>query len=427
MAEILPFRGLYYNPSKVDLSKVLSPPYDVISPQEQEELYARDPRNVVQLEFGKETDRYASATKFVQDWRSDGTLNYDVEPSVYLLCQRFRDKSGRLIRRKGFLALCKLEDPETKTVLPHEKTFSKPKEDRLELLVHARAMFSPIFSIYVDPSRLLESIYDEVSKESPFLAGELESVSGDVWKVGDTETIGKLQALLRNRQVFIADGHHRYETALEYQRRRRSENRSHSGSEGYNYSLMYFTNVVEPGLVIYPIHRVIQGVRDFRREAFLAELAKQFNVEPVGTPERLVLELRARARFTFGIALKSDAPYYLAGLRDGSGIDKLIPQEIPRELKDLDVVLLHAYIIPQVLRVDTQSGQARIRMDFIKDEFKAIASVQKGHAQIAFLLNPTPVEQVQAVARAGLTMPQKSTYFYPKLPAGLVMYDLDRH
>ena len=427
MAEILPFRALYFNPTKGELSKVLSPPYDVISSEHQEGLYARHPRNVVRLEFGKEPDRYLAAERSLGDWLMDGTLVHDDQPAVYLLAQTFRDREGRVIRRKGFLALCKLEDPEDKTILPHEKTFPKPKEDRLKLLIQTKAQFSPIFSLYVDPSRLVDDLLHSMSKEPPLLNAEFEDVGSEVWRLPDTGAISKLQALLRRSQVFIADGHHRYETALEYRRTRRSENPNHSGSEGYNFTLMYLANIEDKGLVIQPIHRVVRGLIEFDARRYLANLAYSFDVEAVDSREELMDAVRGGNRHVFGIKVAGDKKFYLARMKGTSTIDKLIPQHYLQELRELDVVLLHAYLIPRLLEMGIQSSETHVQIDFVKDEFEAIAAVEKGSAQVAFLLNPTPVEQVQAVARAGLTMPQKSTYFYPKLPAGLLMYDLDHH
>ena len=172
MAEILPFRGFYYNPRSTDLSKVLSAPYDIISPQQQDELYETHPRNVVRLEFGKETDRYSSAATFLRSWIADGTLVQDTQPALYLVCQTFKEKSGDHIQRRGFVALCKLEEPEKKIILPHEKTFPKPKEDRLKLLSQTKAQFSPIFSLYVDRSEALKQIHKEIIHASSFLHGQ---------------------------------------------------------------------------------------------------------------------------------------------------------------------------------------------------------------------------------------------------------------
>jgi uncharacterized protein (DUF1015 family) len=426
LPEILPFKGIFYNPTSVALSNVLSPPYDVISAAERDMLYARDPRNAVRLEYSKEADPYASAERILGEWIRTGILTGGDRPSVYLLCQTFKDSRGRATRRNGFIALCRLEEPEKKTILPHERTFPKPKEDRLKLLSHAKTMFSPIFSIHSDPSRLVEDLYLHLSSELPFLSGELEGVSHEIRRLSDAEVIAKVQQVMTGTQAFIADGHHRYETALEYQRIRRSENPRHTGSEGYNYTLMYFSNVEEEGLVIFPINRVIRGMKDFEGQKFLKRLARGFDVQPFDTSERLIQELRHRGRHSFGIAISGDQRFYLASSRDLRGVDELIPQNIPGELKQLDVVLLHSYILPHVLRVDDQSGTDQPRIEFVTDEAHALSVVQRGEAQVAFLLNPTPVEQVQAVARAGLTMPQKSTFFYPKLPAGLVMYDLER-
>lgn len=426
MADILPFRALYYDPAKVPLSNVLSPPYDVISAAEQAGFYARDPRNVIRLEYSKEVDPYAQAKRTLGEWLSTGVLSRDDRSSIYLLSQEFKDRIGRVVRRNGFIALCRLDGPEKRTILPHERTFPKPKEDRLKLLSQTKAMFSPIFSIYVDPSKLIENLYLKVSSEPLFLSGELEGVSHDVWRVTDARAIANLHEVLKSSQVFIADGHHRYETALEYQRIRRNENPNHTGSEGYNFAMMCFSNVVEEGLEIFPIHRVIRRLKGFDGQEFLQTLAQRFEVQPFEVSERMVRALRNRGRHSFGIVISGDRKFHLASPRDVREVDALVPPNTPRELKQLDVVLLHEYILSHLLKLHDQLGTDQPRVEFVTDESQALALVQRREAQVAFLLNPTPVEQVQAVARAGLTMPQKSTFFYPKLPAGLVMYDLER-
>jgi uncharacterized protein (DUF1015 family) len=425
VAEILPFRGLVYDSRKVPLSSVLSPPYDMISVAERAGFYARGGRNVVRLEYSKEADPYIGADKTLHEWLHNGTLSHDDQPSIYLLSQRFKDRSGKSIRRNGFMALCGLEELENKRILPHEKTFPKPKEDRLRLLSQTKAMFSPIFSIFSDQSKLVEKSYLRVSSEPPFISGELEGVSHEVWRLTDGETVAQLQRVIRDSQVFIADGHHRYETALEFQRLRRLENARHTGSEGYNYTMMYFSNVEEEGLVVFPFHRVIRGMKGFNPGRFLDELSTGFDIQQFDDSKQLFHRLCEGDVHSLGISMVGDTKTYLATLKAARELGDMIPQDIPPELKKLDVVLLHAYILSRVLKVEDNSAADGPAIEYVRDESDAIALVQEGKAQIAFLVSPTPVQQVQMVARAGLTMPQKSTYFYPKVPAGLIMYDLE--
>jgi uncharacterized protein (DUF1015 family) len=425
MAEIFPFRALLYDPEKVPLGNVLSPPYDMITAAEQADLYARDPRNVIRLEYSKETDPYLSADRMLHEWLQNGILSRDDQSSIYLLSQRFTDRDGKIVRRNGFMALCRLDEPEKKTILPHEKTFSKPKEDRFRLLSQTKAMFSPIFSIYSDQSKLVEKFYLSFCSEQPIVSGELAGVSHDVWRIRDEATIAQLQQVIMGSQVFIADGHHRYETALELQRARQNASARHIGSEGYNYTLMYLSNVEEEGLVVFPFHRVIRGIKEFSPRRFLEGLSTGFDIQAFDSGDQLFHAFRERGLRSFGIALAGDTKTYLATLKDAREVDDLLPHHIPKELKQLDVVLLHEYILSRVLKVDGNSATNGPTIDYVRDESDAVAHVREGKAQAAFLVRPTPVEQVQTVARAGLTMPQKSTYFYPKLPAGLIMYDLE--
>ncbi len=427
MAQIQPFHGIYFSPSRLKLGDVLCPPYDVISPVHQEELYARHEKNAVRLELAKEVDRYGSAQKTWREWLSDGTLLRDAEPSIYLLCQTFRGKAGETVRRKGFLALCELEDPDSKKILPHEKTFPKPKEDRLRLLSQTRAQFSPIFSLYSDESNSAGKIFSEPSKSAPFLKGEFQGVSHEVWKISEKETIDCLQRALQNTQVFIADGHHRYETALDYQRIQRRMNPLPTGSEGYNYTLMYFSNVEDEGLVIYPIHRVIRGLKNLIPGRLLSQLTAGFTIESFESIDKLRAALESKTgEFACGVVIRGDLRYHLLTSAESSRSESELSSHLPPELQQLDVVILHTHVIPRIVAVDGRGSQDHVHIDFPSDETEAVNAVRNGSAQVAILLNPVQIAQLQAVARAGLTMPQKSTFFYPKLPAGLVMYDLER-
>jgi len=398
----------------------------VISPVRQEELHARHEKNAVRLELGKEPDPYSSAEKAWREWLEDGTLLRDSDPAVYFLSQTFRARTGETVRRSGFLALCELEGPERGKILPHEKTFPKAKEDRLRLLSQTKAQFSPIFSLYSDDSGAAQRVFRKVSATAPLLRAELDGVLHEVWKVADKEVLQTLQDVLQRTEVFIADGHHRYETALEYQRMQRALNPRHSGSEGYNYTLMYFTNVLGEGLVIYPIHRVIRGLKHWTPDHLSSLMSGAFRLHPLESVGELLSTLgKSVGEVAYGLIVQGDARCYLMTLSKSSSVDEKLTVDVPPQLSELDVVKLHTHVIPRIVAVDSRGPRDPVHIDFVPDEAEAVRAVQSGAAQVAILLNPVAIEQLTAVARAGLTMPPKSTFFYPKLPAGLIMYDLE--
>jgi uncharacterized protein (DUF1015 family) len=400
---------------------VLCPPYDIISSEKQAELYALDSRNAVRLELGREVDRYAEAARLWSEWKADGTIVQEKGPALYLLSQEFEGLDRRRSRRVGVIALATLEGRESGKILPHEKTFPKPKADRLQLLSTTKAQFSPIFCLYDDPSRTLSRIFADQSSTEPALAGEFEGTKIKVWTLTDRVLIRSVQQTLAATQVFIADGHHRYETALEYQRMQQQLHSTHTGEEGYTYTMMYLANISEEGLAVFPIHRVIRGLKDFRAEEFLSRVNREFKTMQVESLQQLITSLRGKKRFSYGVVVQGEPHYLLISLKNGTELVRA-----PEELRALDVFLLHEYVFQRLFDIDWRSFNSGEHIRYITDEREAVDVVKRGEAQVAFLLNPTGVEQLQAVARAGLTMPQKSTYFFPKVPAGLVMYDLDR-
>jgi len=249
MPEIIPFRGFRYNQSKVDIHDVVAPPYDVIPPEQQERLYDRSPYNVVRLILGREADRYASSAATLKQWISEAILMRDPNPAFYVLHQEFGGDDGKPITRKGFVALCRLEEFEKKIVLPHEKTLAKPKEDRFKLFKATNSNFSQIFSFYSDPEKKIDRMLNGVAKTKPAIDVSYDDVRNSVWTVTDNDVIQNIRAAIAEKQVLIADGHHRYETALAYRDWMRSNAAHHTGRELYNYVMMFFTNVDDEGLV----------------------------------------------------------------------------------------------------------------------------------------------------------------------------------
>lgn len=419
MPEIKPFRGYHFNPTHVNISDVVAPPYDVISPELQRRLYDRHPLNVVRIELGRAEDPYSEASANFHDWVSSGVLVHDEREAIYLLSERFPVRGGATRERIGFIAACRLEDFGKGSVYPHEKTMSAPKEDRFRLFLATKAMFSQIFSLYDDPQRELDPLLKPLLGKTSWLTAELDGVLTRVWKIDDQSLITGLREFIGKQKVFVADGHHRYETALLYRDAMRLRSSAYSGEEPYNFVPMYFTCLDDPGLVILPTHRIIRDLTSFSGKLLLERLEAKFRLRSVDTPDEIERSLSGSADPAFGLILQNKPRYTLLQFNNS-----------PREqetgatalLARLDVNLLHSLILRDILGISEDHQVRRRHLDYEKDSAQAIEAVASGRAQAAFLMNPTRIDQVKSVAEAGLTMPQKSTYFTPKLLSGLVAY-----
>lgn len=422
MANIIPFTGIRYNQSKVELERVIAPPYDVISPEQQNAYYKKSPYNVIRLILGREEDRYASAAQHLKKWLEEKILERDDAPALYMLAQIFTDAQGNSITRKGFIGACELVELDKGVVLPHEKTLSKPKADRLNLMKATQANFSQIFGLYGDPDRRIDDITNNIGQQAPIIDLDFEGVNNKVWRIDRREDVEFISTVMQDKQILIADGHHRYETALAYRELRKKENPDHTGKEPYNYVMMFCTNMYDPGLVIYPTHRVLHSLQNYDGNILLNELKKYYTVEPLDSAAELLKKLAAIKRYAFGYVYPGS--YNLVYLKQPEKAQELLPDEIPSEVKALDVALLHSHIIGKILNISVEAQEQKLYLDYVKDFDETVMAVESGKVQAAFIMNPTPIDQVRSVAEAGHTMPQKSTYFYPKLVSGFVMNPL---
>lgn len=454
MASILPFRGISYNPQKIeDLSKVVAPPYDVISPQEQDVLYRRHPQNVVRLILNKETsqdspqnNRYTRSAIHFSAWQEEGILVRAPKPQFYFLQEEFSasilpagqtSMSGKILRQ-GFIGLIRLEEYSAKIVLPHEKTQTKPRADRLALMDACQANFSQIYSLYSDEEGKMAPVYKQVFSSGPptFDVSDSEGVRRKLWMVGEPRILKQVQEIMEPKQIYIADGHHRYETALAYREKQRQRFPKNSGREAYNFTMMYFAAMEDPGVFILPTHRVVNNVEGFEAEAFLDQLRSDFTVEAFDCPpgrEKALLDQRLKElaghsekERVLGMVVKGVKKYFLLTLKDDSAIDQTEPRIAP-SLKALDVNLLHILILKKRLNIGAQDLAASKKVSYYKDPMEAALVVKSGEGQIGFFLNPTRTYQVRDVSLAGETMPSKSTFFYPKLLTGLVINPLNPH
>ncbi|ABA89392.1 protein of unknown function DUF1015 [Syntrophotalea carbinolica DSM 2380] len=443
MAKIAPFRAVRYNLEKIqDPTRVTAPPYDVISSQLQEELYQRSPFNLVRLILGKieEGDnegcnRYVRAAGLFRQWMTDDILVRDMQPSIYLYDEEYQAEGLGAVVRKGFMALARLEDFATGMVKPHEKTLSGPKADRLQLTKACEANFSPIFGLYSDPCCVQEALTWELKKRTPDLeVTDDDGVIHRLWQVTDDTVIQKVCELLENKPVFIADGHHRYETALNYRDFRRGQCDDFSGKELFNYVLMYFANMEDQGMLIFPTHRLVYGLQSFRLEPFLSELSDYFEVEAHSMDPndaesrrevRNILQKKGEARPSVGLFAGGRTTYFLT-LKDEHCMDAFFDEKASKALRTLDVSILHRLVLEKMLHITPEAQEQQTNLKYIKNFDEPFSLVQSGQYQMAFLMNSTRMTQVRDVANAGEKMPQKSTYFYPKLLSGLVINQIAR-
>ncbi len=433
MALIAPFRALRYNPARVaDLAEVVAPPYDVISAQEEEALHARSPYNCVRLILGKGMDPHRQAATTLAAWREEGILLRDEQPALYLIEDRYRirDAEGRDVerRRRGLVGLVRIESPESGIILPHERTLEAPRDDRFKRVRAVDAHLSPVFLLAPDPEGELSALCEEASKGETLVTFVDEGGGRHrMIRVGESGLIARIEAALSERPLLIADGHHRYETARAY----RDVRRAAAGGDGeaprpYDHVMALVACLDDPGTTVLGYHRVLREssvpVADFRDR-----LRRIFAVTPVaraGEPAgraRLLTAMESaagRGETAFGLALRGEEELSLVSrMRDSEG----------PLLSRLDVSVLHGSVLEGVLGMTEDDFNRQRCIDYTSDPDRALALIASGSHAAAFLLNPTPPADVLAVARGGNVMPQKSTYFYPKLLTGLTFHAMDPH
>ncbi len=438
MAHIEPFRALRYDPTRVSIPQVVTQPYDKITPEMQDGYYAASPHNLVRVILGKEhasdhtrENRYTRAAQSFRDWRQQGIFLQDAQPSLYLYVQRFTAPGGTAeMERRGIIALGRIEDYSDGVVFRHEQTLAKPKADRLELLRATRAHFGQLFMLYSDPAGEIDGVM--VPTGSPDLETKDEyGVSHQVWKISDQTVVNRVQHKMRDKKLVIADGHHRYETALNYRNEQRAAvgnpNPSRDAAPApYDLVMMTLVNMDSPGLVILPTHRVVHGLPSFSAAAFREGACPYFSVEEVDASvdaARAKVILREAGRMgTALLAVTADRVFLLDRA-------KLVSPEIfsgwSLRQQALDVVQLHKCLLEGVLGISEEAIREQRNVRYIRDIDEAMAQVRSGAANVAFLMNPARMSQVRDIAFAGEVMPQKSTDFYPKLLTGLTIYALE--
>ena len=423
MPEIRAFRGLRYAPDHL-AAKTLAPPFDVIDEAARRRLLAGSPYNVVRIDKGPQghgESWYREAAELKAEWLAAGILQRDETPALYGYRQVFV-VDGQERERIGLIAAMRLQ-PWGRGIHPHERTRTGDRADRL---MHMRALganMSPVFGLYSDPKGETDPLL-RVPSDALLLEAEIEGVRQSFWRIGDGETVAALQALLAQRDIVIADGHHRYETALAYQAERRAAEGDPDSPQPYDYVMMYLTRAEAPGLAILPTHRIVRGEQELDQESLLHSLHADFELRPLWNRAlwQQALAQAARDSVALGLALP-DMGAFVLRLRDPDRLAAIAP-EAPQELRRLDVTVLEKLLLEPLMGISPQSLAAGERVSYSIDADAAMAAVAAHEAQAAILLNPTTVDQVWQAACHGVTMPQKSTYFYPKLLTGLVFHPL---
>jgi len=423
MPEIRPFRALRYDPGKVAMADVVAPPYDVISEAQQQELYDGSPYNVVRLILGREDNRYEEARRHLELWQREKVLLRDEAAAIFFLEQIFHGPDGERHHRRGFIGLCRVEEFKAGSVLPHERTLSKPKEDRFRLMQTTRTNLSQVFGVYADPGNHMENLLAEGFSGEPGLTVVFEDVENRLWSKTDPGLIEAVARAMRSQTLLIADGHHRYETALAYRDLMRMKQDDRSGSKPYDFTMMFCSSMDDRGLAVFPTHRIVHGLPELDVAHLLTQLKQHFEVTPVDSLSGLTGKLSAAGNYSYGLI--SSEGKWLLRLKDVGALRSLIGGDVPVEVRELDVSLLHSYMFEQVLGISRDAQERKENLDYARRAEEAEASVLSGRAQMAFLMNATKLGQIRRVAKAGHTMPQKSTFFYPKLLSGLLFHPLE--
>jgi uncharacterized protein (DUF1015 family) len=417
MADVQPLRALHYDQQVAGpLQQLVAPPYDVIDAAQREELAGRSPHNVVQVDLPAGDDPYGSAAELMERWQSEGAIVRDDTPALWALTQDYTGPDGTAKTRRGFFARVRVEDYGPGRIRPHERTHPGPKEDRLNLTRATRANMSPIFSLFSDPEAQAWGALEPFTLEEPW--GEATDADGThnrLWRIEDPEAIAAVQEATRDAELLIADGHHRYETARVYA--------DEIGGEGeHRYVLMNLVAMEDEGLTVFPTHRLVFDTTPETQEALAAALREHFDIEELGALDELPpalgdgpLELGyldAHFKRPFRLSLKDQA------IADG------VLADFPAPYRRLDTAVLEALLLKGPLQLTDDDIDHQHGLTYSRTDDEAIGMVTGGEVDLAFFLRPNPVRQVQEIAETGVNMPPKSTYFFPKVPTGLLFNPL---
>ncbi len=437
MVEFRPFRGIHFNKNQVeDLSKAVCPPYDVISSEEQDFYYDLHPYNAIRLDLTKSfpgdnegENRYTRAAALFEEWFSKGILVQEKEPSYYLLEECFEDVHGSSLTRYGLIGLARLEEnhPEA-SIRPHETTHAGPKKDRFELMKATEANFSPIFALYQDTSFIIQELFNEGPADGQYLeAVSQNNIRCRMFALKDPLKQERLEAFLAEKLLLIADGHHRYETSLKYRGWKIEQGEGPAGP--YDYTMMYVTNIESPGLCLYPTHRILKHHLGLNPEQFYQAVQDLFDINEIGPlhdpacRERFLQGLQSvdKGLVRIGCCFKDPDICCLLSLKDIDKVTSLFPAETPQLVCRLDVSILHEIIFNQCLGITKEVQDQGEILTYVKGEEATLNTLcRDSSSQAAFLLNSSSVQEIMQIALSGIRLPQKTTYFFPKLLTGLL-------
>jgi len=431
VAEIHPFRGVHYNQSLIkDWSAVICPPYDIITPQQQQELHLKSEYNFVRLEFARElpqdtaTDnKYTRSAATLEQWLEQGILDIDEAPAIYIHDHSFTHQ-GKKYKRRGIIVHVRLEEWDRMVIRPHEGTLTEPRGDRLSLLWALQANTSPILAMFEDQRQQIASLLVEQEQNKPLIStGSINGEDHNVWAVTEPEVINQISSSLAGQPLYIADGHHRYESALAYRQERSAQSPSVSGDEAFNFVMMTLVDFADPGLIILPPHWLVRGISRPTLKELMDKLRAFFEIEELSLSnpgvwrqvDDLLMETNEIRLILFGLEAERLS---VLTLHDPAAVSQMMPYFHSELYKRLGVSILDHIILEKLLELSSDKEKTGLAYSY--DKVDAVNRVTAQEYQLAFLLRPARVDVIKAIADAGEKMPRKSTYFYPKLPAGLV-------
>ncbi len=426
MAVIKPFKGMRFDTEKAgELKSLCCPPYDIISEEQRKEFIAQNEYNVIRLELPREgEDVYARAGEVLDMWRDQGVLIYEDRPAIYVYEMEFNAYNKRR-SVKGIIARVKVEPFSKGVILPHEFTLSKAKTDRFNLMKATNCNFSQIYALYMDSEHTTLNTIDELSTgDAPYEFTDDDRITHRLWVITDEDVIEKLCADFEDRKLYIADGHHRYETAVNYRDYCRENGISNEG-DAQDYQMMYLVDMEHPGLVVFPTHRMVRDLPNFDKNIVLDGCKEYFETEKfdsVGNMNTLLSKKYKEGKKAFAFYV-GKGEWYMLTLKDIGVMSSVLP-DLSAASQQLDVSVLHSLILEKTMGIDKENMANQINLTYTKFFEEAIIKVDKGEFQCSFILNPTRVTEIRDVAAEGEKMPQKSTYFYPKMITGMVMNDI---
>ena len=436
---IMPFAGWRYNPQQVPaLDRVMTPPYDVISPEERAAYLASDPHSMIHLILGAESEsdtpdnnRFTRSGADLQKWKRDGILQREAAPAIYLYQQDFV-VHGQSLTRRGFISRVRLEDYEAGVIFPHETTFAGPKADLLQLWQACQANLSQIFSVYLDPARTLETLFEPIyAQPAQVDVAHWGEGRHRLWVLMDPDVIAQVQAAMRDQPLVIADGHHRYETSLALRDVMRQANPDGGEQAPYEHIMMYCANIDDPGVVALPTHRLLQNFPVRHLSALLQGLSDWVEIDTDDRSSQSVEQWQQKLAARLDAYAGTGSPFvvyaggdrcYMLTVPAAAARDRVTPAEASDTWKQLDVSVLHHAVLPAL---EALAPDAAPTVAYARAADEVLEAVLHQRCDVAIMMRPTPLEQMVQVAMGGERMPQKSTYFYPKLPTGLVINGFD--